>query len=152
MRKRLYSAMPCGGWRAGKRLITHWDNTSNTRCRSGILRLGEKRISFQLILPAPCGQSCGRRIVDDGLLHFACYVAVCYTVYGASYDSLTTEHILGLVSQLRPDMVKQLKTAGSGKLPKDIQRRKTEHFTASANDAFCHHPHHRQGLHRGVLC
>ena len=33
-------------------------------------------------------------------------------------------------------MVKQLKTAGSGKLPKDIQQRKTEHFTASANDAF----------------
>ena len=74
--------------------------------------------------------------VDENLLRFACYVAVCYTVYGASYDSLTTEHILGLVSQLCPDMVKQLKTAGSGKLPKDIQRRKTEHFTASANDAF----------------
>ena len=73
---------------------------------------------------------------DEGLLHFACYVAVCYTVYGASYDFLTTEHILGLVSQLRPDMVKQLKTAGSGKLPKAIQRRKTEHFTASANDVF----------------
>ena len=53
-----------------------------------------------------------------------------------SYEYLTTEHILGLVSQLRPDMVKQLKTGGSGKLPKDIQRRKTEHFTASANDAF----------------
>ena len=32
--------------------------------------------------------------------------------------------------------MKQLKTAGSGKLPKDIQRRKTEHFTATANDAF----------------
>ena len=32
--------------------------------------------------------------------------------------------------------MKQLKTGGSGKLPKDIQRRKTEHFTASANDAF----------------
>ena len=41
-----------------------------------------------------------------------------------------------LVSQLRPDMVKQLKTNGSGKLPKGIQRRKTEHFTATANDAF----------------
>ena len=40
-------------------------------------------------------------------------------------QSLTTEHILGLVSQLRPDLVKQLKTAGSGNLPKDIQRRKT---------------------------
>ena len=74
--------------------------------------------------------------LSEDLLRFACYVAVCYTVYGASYDSLTTEHILGLVSQIRPDMVKQLKTGGSGKLPKDIQRRKTEHFTASANDAF----------------
>ena len=75
--------------------------------------------------------------VDEGLLRFACYVAVCHTVYGQSFESLTTEHIFGLVSQLRPDMVKQLKKQpGSGKLPKDIQQRKTEHFTASANDAF----------------
>ena len=74
--------------------------------------------------------------VPEPLLRFACYVAVCCTVYGQSFESLKTEHILGLVSQLRPDMVKQLKTTGSGKLPKDIQRRKTEHFTASANDAF----------------
>ena len=74
--------------------------------------------------------------VDENLLRFTCYVAVCYTVYGASYNTITTEHYLDLVSQLRPDMVKQLKTNGSGKLPKDIQRRKTEHFTASANDAF----------------
>ena len=74
--------------------------------------------------------------VDENLLRFTCYVAVCYTVYGQSFESLTTEHILGLVSQLRPDMVKELKTAGSGKLPKDIQRRKMEHFTASANDVF----------------
>ena len=57
-------------------------------------------------------------------------------MYGQSFEYLKTEHILGLVSQLRPDMVKQLKTAGSGKLPKDILRRKTVHFTASANDAF----------------
>ena len=57
-------------------------------------------------------------------------------MYGQSFESLKTEHILGLVSQLRPDMVKELKTNGSGKLPKDIQRRRTEHFTASANDAF----------------
>ena len=74
--------------------------------------------------------------VDDNLLRFACYVAVCCTVYGQSFEFITTEHILGLVSQLRPDMVKELKTGGSGKLPKDIQRRKTEHLTASANDAF----------------
>ncbi len=74
--------------------------------------------------------------VDEGLLRFACYVAICHTVYGQSFESLTTEHILGLVSQIRPDMVKELKTTGSGKLPKDIQQRKTEHLTASANDAF----------------
>lgn len=73
--------------------------------------------------------------IDENLLRFTCYVAVCYTVYGASYNTITTEHYLDLVSQLRPDMVKQLKTAGSGKLPRDIQQRKTEHFTASANDA-----------------
>ena len=74
--------------------------------------------------------------VDENLLRFTCYVAVCYTVYGASYNTITTEHYLNLVSQIRPNMVKQLKTGGSGKLPKDIQQRKTEHFAASANDAF----------------
>ncbi len=74
--------------------------------------------------------------MDEGLLRFACYVAVCHTVYGQSFESLTTEHILGLVSQIRPDMVKELKTNGSGKLPPTIQKRKTKHLTASANDAF----------------
>ena len=74
--------------------------------------------------------------VDDGLLRFACYVAVCHTVYGQSFESLKTEHILGLVSQLRPDMVKELKTNGSGKLPLNVQKRKTKHLTTSANDAF----------------
>lgn len=74
--------------------------------------------------------------VDENLLRFTCYVAVCYTVYGASDNTVITEHYLDLVSQLRPDMVKQLKTAGSGKLPKDIRQRKTGHFTATANDAF----------------
>ena len=98
--------------------------------------VGEKEDFFSVYPPCTVWPELRSEDVDDGLLRFACYVAGCYTVYGASYDSLTTEHILGLVSQLRPDMVKQLKTAGSGKLPKDIQRRKTEHFTASANDAF----------------
>ena len=97
---------------------------------------GEKEDDFTPYPPCTVWPELRPEDVDEGLLRFACYVAVCYTVYGASYDSLTTEHILGLVSQLRPDMVKQLKTGGSGKLPKDIQRRKTEHFTASANDVF----------------
>ena len=98
--------------------------------------VGEREDGFTVFPPCTVRPELRPEDVDDGLLHFACYVAVCYTVYGLSFEYLTTEHILGLVSQLRPDMVKQLKTAGSGKLPKDIQQRKTEHFTASANDAF----------------
>ena len=97
---------------------------------------GEKEDDFTPYPPCTVRPELRSEDVDDGLLHFACYAAVCDTVYGASYNSLTTEHILGLVSQLRPDLVKQLKSGGSGKLPKDIQQRKTEHFTASANDAF----------------
>ena len=98
--------------------------------------VGEKEDYFSAYPPCTVWPELRPEDVDEGLLRFACYVAVCCTVYGQSFEYLKTEHILGLVSQLRPDMVKQLKTAGSGKLPKDIQRRKTEHFTASANDAF----------------
>ena len=74
--------------------------------------------------------------VNEGLLRFACYVVDCHIVYGQSFEFLTTEHILALISQLRPDMVKEIKTAGSGKLPPNIQKRKTKHLTASTNDAF----------------
>ena len=98
--------------------------------------VGERDDGFTVFPPCTVLPELRPEDVDEGLLHFACYVAVCCTMYGQSFESLTTEHILGLVSQLRPDLVKQLKTAGSGKLPKDIQRRKTEHFTATANDAF----------------
>ena len=98
--------------------------------------VGEREDGFTVFPPCTVLPELRAEDVDEGLLQFACYVAVCHTVYGQSFESLTTEHILGLVSQIRPDMVKQLKTAGSGKLPKDIQRRKTEHFTASTNDAF----------------
>ena len=74
--------------------------------------------------------------VDDALLRFACYVAVSHTVYGPSYETCSTERILGLVSQLHPKMVEELKTYGSGKLSEDIRTRKTDYFIASVNDAF----------------
>jgi hypothetical protein len=98
--------------------------------------VGERDDGFTVFPPCTVLPELRPEDVDEGLLRFACYVAICHTVYGQSFESLTTEHILGLVSQLRPYMVKQLKTSGSGKLPKDIQQRKTEHFTAAANDAF----------------
>ena len=98
--------------------------------------VGERDDGFTVFPPCTVWPELRPEDVDEGLLRFACYVAVCCTMYGQSFESLKTEHILGLVSQLRPNMVKELKTNGSGKLPKDIQRRKTEHFTASANDVF----------------
>ena len=98
--------------------------------------VGERDDDFTVFPPCTVLPELRPEDADEELLRFACYVAVCCTVYGQSFEYLKTEHILGLVSQLRPDMVKQLKTAGSGKLPKDIQQRKTEHFTGSANDAF----------------
>ena len=98
--------------------------------------VGEREDGFTVFPPCTVRPELRPEDVDEGLLRFACYVAVCHTVYGQSFESLTTEHILGLVSQIRPDMVKELKTNGSGKLPKNIQQRKTVHFTASANDAF----------------
>ena len=45
-------------------------------------------------------------------------------------------YLLGLVEKVRPDMVKKLRENGTGRLPISLQKRKTEHFTASANDAF----------------
>ena len=98
--------------------------------------VGEREDGFTVFPPCTVRPELQTEDVDEGLLRFACYVAVCHTVYGQSFESLTTEHILGLVSQLRPDMVKELKTAGSGKLPPNIQKRKTKHLTASANDVF----------------
>lgn len=98
--------------------------------------VGKREDGFTVFPPCTVYPDLRVEDVDDNLLRFACYVAVCHTVYGQSFESLTTEHILGLVSQIRPNMVKDLKANGSGKLPPEIRKRKTERMTASANDAF----------------
>ncbi len=74
--------------------------------------------------------------IPESLLRFACYVAVSYKVYGMSFEYLDANYLLGLVEKVRPDMVKKLKENGTGRLPLHLQKKKTEHFTASANDAF----------------
>lgn len=98
--------------------------------------VGEREDGFTVFPPCTVCPELRSEDVDDNLLRFACYVAVCHTLYGQSFESLTTEHIFGLVSQIRPNMVKKLKANGSGKLPPEIRKRKTERMTASANDAF----------------
>lgn len=97
---------------------------------------GEKDSWFSPYPPCTVWPELKPEDVDEPLLRFTCYVAVCCTVYGASYETVAAEHYFGLVSQLRPDMVKELKSNGSGKLPPEIRKRKTKHLTASANDAF----------------
>ena len=74
--------------------------------------------------------------VPEPLLRFACYVAVSYKVYGMDFQYLDTNYLFGLVEKVCPDMVKKLREHGTGRLPLSLQKRKTEHFTASANDAF----------------
>ena len=74
--------------------------------------------------------------VPEPLLRFACYVAVSYKVYGMDFQYLDANYLFGLVEKVRPDMVKKLRENGTGRLPISLQKRKTEHFTASANDAF----------------
>ena len=74
--------------------------------------------------------------VPEPLLRFACYVAVSYKVYGLDFQYLDANYLFGLVEKVRPDMVKKLRENGTGRLPLNLQKRKTEHFTASANDAF----------------
>ena len=86
MRKRLYSAMHCGGWWAGKR----FDYTVGAVHR--------KQVQERYFLVARAGgwfyrlsalhgvAGIAAEDVDEGLLRFACYVAVCHTVYGQSFE------------------------------------------------------------------
>ena len=57
-------------------------------------------------------------------------------MYGLDFEYLDTNYLFGLVEKVRPDMVKKLRDHGTGRLPLNLQKRKTDHFTASANDAF----------------
>ena len=121
------------GW---QQICYHLTQYIETQVQGRYFIVGEKEDFFMAYPSCVVSPELRQGEVDELLLRFTCYVAVCCTVYGASYESVTTEHYFSLVSQLRPDMVKKLKNNGTGNLPKDIQRRKTEHLTASANDAF----------------
>lgn len=97
---------------------------------------GEKEDDFTPYPPCTVWPELRPEDVDEGLLRFACYVAVSYKVYGMDFQYLDTNYLFGLVEKVRPDMVKKLRDHGTGRLPLNLQKRKTDHFTASANDAF----------------
>ena len=64
--------------------------------------VGEREDGFTVFPPCTVWPELRAEDVDEGLLRFACYVAICHTVYGQSFESLTTQHILGLVFPAPP--------------------------------------------------
>ena len=69
-------------------------------------------------------------------LKFACFIAVCFTKYGHSFDKSFTKEIFDLVKALGSKLPAQIKKNGSGSIPKEIAECKTEDFSCIANDAF----------------
>ena len=75
-------------------------------------------------------------MLTDEQLKFACYIAVCFTKYGHSFDKSFTKEIFDLVTALGSKLPAQIKKNGSGSMPKEIAECKTEDFSCIANDAF----------------
>ena len=78
--------MPCGGWRAGTK-FPRIEAVHRKQVQERYFLVGEREDGFTVFPPCTVRPELRPEDVDEGLLHFACYVAVCYTVYGASYDS-----------------------------------------------------------------
>ncbi len=74
--------------------------------------------------------------LSEEQLKFACFIAVCFTKYGASFDKNFTKEIFDLVTALGSKLPVQIKKNGSGALPKEIAECKTKEFSCTANDAF----------------
>ncbi len=72
--------------------------------------------------------------LPDGVLRFACHVAVCDLRHGPSYASVRAHEIFGWVTQLGCDLPQRLKSHGSGDLPKAMAHMQGEFVTAKAND------------------
>lgn len=74
--------------------------------------------------------------LPEDYLRFACYIAVCFVKYGASYDSYTASEIFRYVKILGSDLPAKLKKYGSGELPKEIVEYKDDIISCKANDVF----------------
>ena len=112
--------------------------------------VGERDDGFTVFPPCTVLPELRPEDVDEGCCAFACYVAVCYTVYGQSFEYLTTEHILGLVSQLRPGHGKGAENQRQRQIAAQHPKAENEAPDRLGQRRFCHHPHYRQGLRRGA--
>lgn len=74
--------------------------------------------------------------LSEEYLKFACFIAICFTKYGMSSDKVTSDEIFFFLKSLGSSLPEQLKKNGSGALPKDLAKSKTDDYSFSANDAF----------------
>jgi hypothetical protein len=74
--------------------------------------------------------------ITDDFFRLACYVALCYMKYGASYESVTANRIFDIVTALGSDLPAKLKKDGSRTLPKYVTEYKDAEVSCKANDAF----------------
>ena len=93
-------------------------------------------MALQSFRPARCCRNCARRMWTKG----CCTLPAMWRSATRCMDRVLKlskpNTFLVWFPRSAPDIVKDLKTNGSGKLPSNIQKRKTKHLTASANDAF----------------
>lgn len=73
--------------------------------------------------------------LPDGLLQFACHVALCDLRHGPSYASVRAEEIFDWATQLGSSLPARLKKHGSGELPAKLARFQGDGVMATANDA-----------------
>ena len=74
--------------------------------------------------------------VNPEWVRFACWIAVGYMKYGASYDSISANAIFTQVTTLGSDLPAQLKKHGSGTLGVDVTSHRDPEVICTANDAF----------------
>lgn len=77
-----------------------------------------------------------RAHLDDAWLRYACWLAVGYRRFGASYESLTADEIFRWATLLGSTEPARLKKHGTGTLPADVAGYRDADVTCTANDAF----------------
>ena len=75
------------------------------------------------------------RGLPDGLLQFACHVALCDLRHGPSHASVRAEEIFDWATQLGSPLPARLRRQGSGELPPELASFRGDGVTATANDA-----------------
>jgi hypothetical protein len=73
--------------------------------------------------------------LPDSFFDFACKVAIGELKYGPSYASVTANRIFGWLDALGSDLPTRLKKHGTGELPTDLAKLRSESVTITANDA-----------------